>query len=195
MTADPDALLADDAYVGLRPAQREHLRQLLAAIHDPQLKLATEAIFWRGLHDIGDLRMLVQSDLRVYRAEVVADLQVELSAVRGDVGRLGEAVGRLDSGLSIAEQLSQLIAERELLPAVQALRDDIARLARVIGEPTKEDPRPLHTRQIDTAARVGRVERWVPVVLMVAVVALVVGVLDLYLWARDVPGIWLGLGG
>lgn len=152
-------------YETLTPIQREHLISLLGKVETPELKAAVEIIFWQGIHDMNGLRMIVQDDIHQFTV-----------GVNGELKALRSAVGQLDNGLSIAEQIAGITAEREVLPAVQGLRDDIAHLVEIIGKPTEQDPRPLMVRQIDAEREIAQVKvqvSWIAPIAAVAAVALV----------------------
>jgi len=153
---------ATDPHDSLRPAQREHLARLLTHITDPQLASAVEAIFYRGLHDINDLRFVFQHDMLAFHEKQLSEMQ----GIRG-------VLGHLDSGLTIAEHLTETITQQEVLPEIRALRGDVAhltevvagqevlpavralhadlaKLVAVVGTPPEEDRRPLIARQTST---------------------------------------------
>jgi hypothetical protein len=165
MTTDPNA---PAVYETLRPIQRQHLLSLLGQIETAEIRAAVEVIFFAGIHDFNGLRMVVQDDIRQSSGRVLA----ELAVVRQDVAEVRAATHRLDQGISVVENLAQVIVDRELLPAVKGLRDDIAALVQVVGHPPPDDPRPLLARQVDTERGLELLQRQVSRVTPIAALAL-----------------------
>lgn len=168
-----DDLFTDDAYATLRPAQREHLAKLLGRIHNEEMKAAVEVVFWMGLHDLNELRLIVQGDLQLYKADFLR----EIEGIRND---LNQRTQTLEAGIMVAERLAEVRVD-ELLPAVQALVADVRALREVVGTLPEQDSRPLMTRQVEASKERRSIRVGLFATAAACAVALVIGLVNLYI--------------
>jgi hypothetical protein len=140
------------------------------------MKAAVESVFWIGLHDINDLRTVVQGEMHLYRAEILH----ELGSVRS---ALDQRTQTLEAGLEVAERLAEVRID-ELLPAVQGLVEDMRELRATVGTLPEHDSRPLMTRQIEASEERRSIRLRLTVQAMGVGVALLIGLVNLYIELR-----------